>query len=145
MKECDKGNNQKSSKFHMIFISPINVRHPVTKKLNSTQLHHTQHTILHSTSLHLSILHYTCRYFTSYHLTFTQLHFTTLSFVLNNSKFPTAPFHLTSLHFTSIHFTALLDDFRHNSFPFILPPTHVYFPNPASKSLRFLITGITKK
>ena len=59
------------------------------------------------------------------HLNFTQLHFTTLSFGLTPFKFPTSPFHLTSLHFTSLHFTslhftAILDDFRHNSFLFLL-------------------------
>ena len=51
MKEYDKRNNQKSSKFHKIFISPINARHPVTK--NFIPLHHNQrnYTSLHFTTL----------------------------------------------------------------------------------------------
>ena len=85
----------------MIYISSNNDRHPVT--MTSTPFN------------------YACRHFTSSHLNFTQLHFTSLSFGLTPFKFPIAPFHLTLLHFTSLHFTALLDDFRHTSFPFVSP------------------------
>jgi len=107
MKECDKRKSHIRSKLHMIYISPNNVRHPVTKIFTTLQP-----TTLHSTSLHLSTLHF---------LSF-KFHPTTLNYPLiwlKPFKFPTTPFHLTSLHFTSLHFTALLDDFHHTSIPFI--------------------------
>ena len=39
MKESDKRNSHTSRKFHMIYISSNNVRHPVTKTF--TPLHYT--------------------------------------------------------------------------------------------------------
>jgi len=67
MKECDKRKSHTSSKLHMIYISPNNVRHPVTKTF--TTLHPTTR---NSTSLLLSALHF---------LSF-KLHQTTLYYLL---------------------------------------------------------------
>ena len=68
MKECDKRNSHKSSKFHMIYISSDNVRRPVTKTFTTL-------ITLHSTSLHLSTLH-----FLSFKLHPTTLQYTSLPF-----------------------------------------------------------------
>jgi len=48
MKECDKRKSHISSKFHVIYTSSDNVRHPITKTF----------TTLHFASLHLSTLHF---------------------------------------------------------------------------------------
>ena len=70
VKECDKRKSHKRSKFHVIYISSNNVRHPVTKTfttlhpitLHSTSLHcMTPHFLpfkLHPTTLHYTSLHY---------------------------------------------------------------------------------------
>jgi len=136
MKECDKRKSHISSKLHIIYIDSNYVRHPAPKIF--TTLHPpTRHSTslnfshLNFTHLHFTPLHYTCRLFTFCHLNFTQLHLTALSFGLTPFKSPASPFHLTSLHFT-----ALLDDFLHNSIPFISPRLIIAFLNKCQQTGR---------
>ena len=51
MKECDKRKMHLRSKFHMIYISSNNVRHPVTKTFTTLQYTSPNHISLHFTTL----------------------------------------------------------------------------------------------
>jgi hypothetical protein len=100
MKECDKRNSHINGKLHMIYISSIHGRHPITKTF----------TALHSTALHLSTLHF-------YLL---KLHSTTLHnpLIWLNPTHISCRFispHIITLHLTSLHctFKRFIDDIQH--------------------------------